>query len=265
MKDVVKKLVSNPGRYLPVARKAALQQLCRLFKDTSFFMQGQMDIHPRSRWHTDFARKTGGFFVNGDPVERRIFDLDPHDNTRRDMLVLLLRTVLEKGIPGALAEVGVYKGLTAKLFHHYLPDRSLYLFDTFEGFTKRSAIAEQSNTGFDIDSDYFSDTSLEAVKKYVQPVNERVSFYKGYFPGTIPAGMEAEVFAFVHLDADLYEPIAAGLEFFYPRLSRHGMLVIHDYNAWPGARSAVDTFFSDKPELPIPMPDKSGSALVVKQ
>jgi hypothetical protein len=28
---------------------------------------------------------------------------------------------------------------------------------------------------------------------------------------------------------------------------------------------AVDEFFSDKPEMPVPMPDKSGSALIVKQ
>ena len=265
MIDVVRKLWSNPGKYLPLARKAALQQLCWIFKDTSFFMQGQMDIHPKSRWHTEFAQQTGGFFIKGDLVERRIFNLDPHDNTRRDMLILLLRTLVTQGVPGALAEVGVYKGLTAKLVHHYLPDRPLYLFDTFEGFTERSVIAEQNNTGFAIDSKYFSDTSLEAVRAYVQPVNDRVSFHKGYFPGTIPAALQGETFAFVHLDADLYEPIVAGLEFFYPRLARHGMLVVHDYNAWPGARSAVDSFFRDKPELVIPMPDKSGSALMVKQ
>jgi O-methyltransferase len=265
MKGVVRKLVTNPGRYLPIAGKAALQQLCWVFKDASFFLQGQMDIHPKSRWRTDFAQQTGGFFLKDDAVERRICDLDPHDNTRRDMLVLLMRTLVEKGIEGALAEVGVYKGLTAKLFHHYLPDRPLYLFDTFEGFTERSALAEQHNTGLKIESAYFSDTSLAAVKSYVAPVNDRVSFHQGYFPGTIPSGLEAVTFAFVHLDADLYEPIAAGLEFFYPRLAKHGMLVIHDYNAWPGARSAVDNFFRDKPELAIPMPDKSGSALVVKQ
>jgi O-methyltransferase len=68
----------------------------------------------------------------------------------------------------------------------------------------------------------------------------------------------------VHLDADLYEPILEGLKFFYPRMPKHGMILVHDYNAWIGARKAVDDFFSDKPELVIPMPDKSGSALIVK-
>jgi len=70
---------------------------------------------------------------------------------------------------------------------------------------------------------------------------------------------------FVHLDADLYDPTLSGLRFFYPRLSKRGILLVHDYNAWPGARRAVDEFFSALPELPIPMPDKSGSALIVKQ
>jgi O-methyltransferase len=43
-----------------------------------------------------------------------------------------------------------------------------------------------------------------------------------------------------------------------------GFILAHDYNSWPGARKAVEQFFRDKPEIPIPMPDKSGSALVLK-
>jgi O-methyltransferase len=76
--------------------------------------------------------------------------------------------------------------------------------------------------------------------------------------------LRGEQLAFVHLDADLYESTHAGLEFFYPRVPSRGFIVIHDYNSWLGARRAVDEFFRTRPELPIPMPDKSGSALVVK-
>lgn len=36
-------------------------------------------------------------------------------------------------------------------------------------------------------------------------------------------------------------------------------------NAWIGVRKAVDCFFKDKLELPVPMPDKSGSILIIKQ
>jgi hypothetical protein len=44
-----------------------------------------------------------------------------------------------------------------------------------------------------------------------------------------------------------------------------GQFFLHDYNTWPGARKAVDDFFVDKIETPIPMPDKSGSAVILKQ
>jgi O-methyltransferase len=72
------------------------------------------------------------------------------------------------------------------------------------------------------------------------------------------------MFAFVHLDADLYDPIMAGLQFFYPRVAKGGIIVVHDYNSWPGARRAVDVYFQDKPEVPVPMPDKSGSVVIVR-
>jgi len=45
--------------------------------------------------------------------------------------------------------------------------------------------------------------------------------------------MQNDRFAFVHLDADLEAPIAAGLEFFWPRLTPGEWIVVHDYNAWP--------------------------------
>lgn len=181
------------------------------------------------------------------------------------MLVLFLRTILEKNVMGDIAELGVYKGYTAKLIHHYMPERKLHLFDTFEGFTEKSVVAEKEKTDLSISGSDFADTSLDRVKEYISQKNNNVLYYKGYFPESTPENFNQLTFSFVHLDADLYEPIMAGLKFFYPRMSIRGIIVIHDYNAWPGARKAVDEFFSDKKELPIPMPDKSGSVLIVKQ
>ncbi len=246
--------------------KSILKKFTPLLKNTSFFMQGQMDISPRSRWYNrDLEQETGGFFPKDSRENREICDLEPWDCTRRDMLILLLRTIIEHDIRGDMAEVGVYKGNTARLIHHYLPERSLHLFDTFEGFTERSIVAEKKNTDFSTKGHKFSDTSQEGVQRHVARKNENVHFYKGYFPDTIPPGFDALKFAFVHLDADLFEPTMEGLKYFYPRMSTHGLLVVHDYNAWKGARKAVDEFFSDKVEMPVPMPDKSGSALIIKQ
>jgi O-methyltransferase len=246
--------------------KSILKKFTPLLKNTAFFMQGQMDINPRSRWYNrELEQQTGGFFPRDDRNGRRILDLEPWDCPRRDMLVLLLRTVVEQGIDGDMAELGVYKGSTARLIHHYLPEKPLHLFDTFEGFTERSVVAEKGHTEFATKGHKFSDTSLEGVKSFVDQQNDNVQFYKGYFPDSLPTDLASRQFAFVSLDADLYEPTFEGLKFFYRRMSTHGLLVVHDYNAWIGARTAVDEFFADKPEMPIPMPDKSGSALIVRQ
>jgi O-methyltransferase len=102
------------------------------------------------------------------------------------------------------------------------------------------------------------------VKSVIAPSNERVHFIEGYFPDSLPEHVKNRTFAFVHLDADLYEPSLAGLRFFYPRMAHHGIIVVHDYNAWPGARLAVDEYMADKPELVISMPDKSGSAIITR-
>lgn len=267
MSGPLTKLLRNPRRYVPVARKAMLGKLSGLFKRASFHLQAQMDIHPSSRWFpgSEIVARTGGFFLRGDGCVREICDLEAHDSVRRDMLILLLRTLTERNVAGALAELGVYQGLTAKLIHYYAPERRLYLFDTFAGFTARGAQAEAQHTGFHTTSSKFADTSLERVKAYVRAKNSNVSFHPGFFPDSVPPGLERERFAFVHLDADLYEPTLAGLEFFFPRMERGGIIAVHDYNAWVGARAAVDRFFAARSELPIPMPDKSGSVVIVKQ
>lgn len=262
MTKAIVKLLRNPRKYVPIAFAATLKRCSRFAQNGSFFLQGQMDIHPKGFWHTELVKVTGGFFPPQDGVRREIRNLDPHDNTRRDMLALLLRTVIAQQVPGSFAELGVYQGLTARLIHHYAPERPLHLFDTFEGFTDRSSSEELRSVRQS--SALFSDTSLEAVTRFVAATNQNVHFHKGFFPESIPASLGDETFAFVHLDADLYAPIWQGLQFFYPRMARRGILVVHDYNSWPGARSAVDEFFVNKPELPIPMPDKSGSAVIVK-
>jgi O-methyltransferase len=218
-----------------------------------------MDIDPRSPWHEPgFVEDIGGFFIPEDPANRRIENLAQWDFVRRDMLILLMRSVIGRGVPGDFAELGVYKGMTARLINHYAPDRILHLFDTFSGFADRD-ISEERQRG------QFSDTSVDTVLRFIDPVvGSVVHTYRGTFPESVPNSLENARFAFVHLDADLFPPTTAGLEFFYPRVSKGGIIVIHDYNAWHGARTAVDQFFATKPELAIPLPDKSGSAVVAK-
>lgn len=262
--DLLNRMLANPNRYLHLIPKVALQTITPLFAKTSFRLEGQMDINPRSRWYdSTFIERFGGFQLPGEP-RREIVNLDAWDSVRRDMLVLLLRDIVERQVPGDIAELGVYKGHTAKLIHRYLPDRMLHLYDTFEGFDPEDVAHESEVSNRRPPRRLFSDTSVKAVLRYVNPRNGSVHIHKGIFPASVPESEHDIRYCFVHIDADLCAPIMAGLQHFYPRVEQGGYIVIHDFNAWPGARRAVTDFFKDRPEIPIPMPDKSGSALIQK-
>jgi O-methyltransferase len=79
--------------------------------------------------------------------------------------------------------------------------------------------------------------------------------------------LEGELFAFVSLDFDKYEPTLAGLEFFYPRVAPGGFVFVHDYtsqeSSWACYR-ALNGFLADKPEHPVLIPDTWGTAFFRK-
>lgn len=140
---------------------------------------------------------------------------------------------------GDIAELGVGYGASAKLISEYGPERTLHLFDTFDGLPITT----------DRDSSKFAPgqfrSSLEDVQNYLDGRNIR--FHKGLFPNNAEPVKDTR-FSFVHLDADLYESTIAGLTFFYPRLLPGGILICHDYLTSAGVNTAFAEFFVDKPE-----------------
>jgi O-methyltransferase len=144
-----------------------------------------------------------------------------------------------KNVPGDMAELGVGRGASAKMIAARAPQRVLHLFDTFEGLPEPSKH----------DSARFTRRqyrhTLEEVQEYLKGSNLR--FYRGLFPETAKDISTAR-FAFVHLDADLYEGTLAGLKWFYPRLNKGGILICHDYDTSAGVNRAFEEFFADKPE-----------------
>ncbi len=164
-------------------------------------------------------------------------------------------------VRGDVAELGVYRGNTAYLLAEFARRSNVtaYLLDTFEGFAKKDL------TGLDEKQPLqFSDTSLEAVKRLVGEKN--VAFIQGYFPDSAKHLPDNASYSVVHIDCDLGAPFLAALQYFYPRMVRGGFLIMHDYSNlyWEGAERVIDEFFAEKPEQLIPIPDKSGTAVVRK-
>lgn len=184
------------------------------------------------------------------------------DKVRFYTFWLLLERLKKARLEGCMAEVGVYKGETADLLHAMDPSRKLYLFDTFEGFAESDLRVEHTQDG-KLKSINFADTSLAAVKRYVQG-NENVKYYPGRFPESARE-VPPEKFVLVHLDADLYQPTLEALKYFYPRLGAGGAIIVHDYNhTWEGVRRAVDEFAPTIPEPLTFIPDWQGSILITK-
>jgi hypothetical protein len=183
------------------------------------------------------------------------------DLTRFYALYLNLSQVLADGVPGDLVELGVYKGNSAAVMANLgrKAGRRTYLFDTFEGFDARDLKG--------IDKHYpklFADTSLPYVRNFVG--EEMVTYVKGFFPDSLTHMDGPRQVAVLHIDCDLREPMKAALEAFYSAVSPGGIIIMHDYSSgyWTGLTTAVDEFFCDKPEKPVLIPDKSGTAIVRK-
>jgi len=147
----------------------------------------------------------------------------------------------KKGIKGCVAEGGVYQGEFAKEINRVFAEHKLYLFDTFTGFDKTDVDIEHNEGLSNFSEGYFAMTSEELVRSRL-PHPDMAIFMKGHFPMT--AENIDDVFCFVNLDFDLYQPILFGLEYFIPRMVEGGIVLIHDYfsHDFKGVEKAVKDY-----------------------
>lgn len=166
---------------------------------------------------------------------------------------IYMASKITQKVPGDIAEVGVYKGGSAKIICSAKGDRALHLFDTFAGLPK----VDEVDQVWPFYEGKFA-ASYENVKAYLAQ-EKNVFLYKGLFPDTSDPVKDKQ-FSLVNLDVDTYESTQKCLEFFYPRMSTGGVIISHDYLTVPGVRKAVDEYFADKPE---PVVETAGSQCIV--
>jgi radical SAM superfamily enzyme YgiQ (UPF0313 family)/2-polyprenyl-3-methyl-5-hydroxy-6-metoxy-1,4-benzoquinol methylase len=198
-------------------------------------------------------------FWDGDTAFNQIMKTIQYTLVDRVRCYMLYQFALQAArLEGDVAEIGVYKGGTARLLSLALRQsgKTIHLFDTFEGMPSTDPDRDAHHKGD------FSDTSLESVKRSLEGCTN-VGFYPGFFPATAPpvAGLR---FSLAHIDVDIYRSVLDCCEFFYPRMVQGGIMVFDDYGfeSCPGAKAAVDEFFSGKRERPLYLP--SGQCAVIK-
>lgn len=202
------------------------------------------------------------FYNCNDPTNIQIFSLIKQIKKETEMLLddleaYQIYTVVRKTekIAGDIAEVGVYKGGSAKLICE-ITKKSVHLFDTFEGLPD---LCEMDNPRQFRKGDHSA--PFESVKSYLKNYPS-VYLYKGLFPSTAEP-VKNKKFSFVHLDVDIYESTLNCLRFFYSRMSKGGAIMSHDYPESKGVKKAFDEFFSDKPEIIIEFPG-CNQCLIIK-
>ena len=170
-------------------------------------------------------------------------------NDRKHILQSLARSVANR--EGDTAECGVFEGASSLLICDAMDVTSDYrhhAFDSFEGLPAPDAgdLASEAKMVSWREGDLCA--PIDAVKKNLSRF-DFVSYYKGWIPERFQE-VDDRRFKLVHIDVDLYQPTHDSLAFFYPRMVPGGVILCDDYGSTlcPGARRAMDEFFSDKPE-----------------
>lgn len=173
-----------------------------------------------------------------------------------------VRRLEEEGINGSLIEAGCALGGSAIVIASAKArSRRFDVYDVFgmipspserdgaDVHERYATIKSGRATGPRGDTYYgYEENLLERVRANFQrydlpPEDCNVHLVQGLFQDTIH--VQGPV-AFAHLDGDWYESTMVCLQQIEPFLVSNGVLVIDDYEAWSGARDAVDQYFEDK-------------------
>ena len=169
---------------------------------------------------------------------------------------------------GDVCEVGCWRGLSSYQIATFLKsqdiDVAFHIFDSFEGLSEIESVDRYEYEKRDVESirKQFS-YSLEKVRDNMREFNF-IKYYKGWVPERFPE-VKDEIFSFVHIDVDLYQPTYNSFEFFYPRLCPGGIMVFDDYGClqFPAAKKAIDECISrDDKVFFLPLP--SGQAFLIR-
>ncbi|MGK0257143.1 MAG: O-methyltransferase [Candidatus Azotimanducaceae bacterium] len=166
---------------------------------------------------------------------------------------------LVRNVPGDFSECGVFRGGSAHFMcaEALLSNKHVHLFDSFEGLS----------APIDGEDNHWSPGDLRIGEEEVRnnlAQFDNYSTYKGWIPERFGEVSETK-FSLVHIDVDLQQPTGDAIEFFYPRLSTGGILLLDDHGSamCPGARSVALDYFADQEETVLDL--ATGQGVVFKK
>jgi len=131
-------------------------------------------------------------------------------------------------IPGAVVEVGVWRGGTGAILARALmrtkPNEKIYLCDTFSGVVKAGG-RDKSYRGGE-----HANTSVEDVQELMKSLSlTNAVVLKGMFPEETSSQIPPGPIALCHIDVDVYQSAKDTVNWVTDRLAPGGVLVFDDY------------------------------------
>jgi hypothetical protein len=237
--------VRRTGRQIPPLQYVAREALIRV--------ADRIQLYVVQGLHAPYRRVDHRAFMRDTPWRMHV-DYVTHAATE-----LICREIEERPVAGDIAELGVGTALWARTANRFLPERTLHLFDTFEGFDRRDLEAD-AREGLSATPPYRVGVVEEDAVRRVLPHPSRAVLHRGWFPDTA-RDLDDLRFALVHIDVGTRSATLAGLEYFHPRLAPGGTLIVEDYNNRhaPGVRSAVDSFRVGRSVTTTVWPNRGGA------
>ena len=172
---------------------------------------------------------------------RRIFQYEQFNKTR--------------SVKGCIVECGVSGGNTLAYFSHLNKvnsgTRKVWAFDSFEGFPEASShdgewFKKNGKPGYTKFTIEYVKSRLRVTKLTDREIDD-INFIKGWIPQSFNEYDGGPV-SLLNLDVDLYQSIKDSLEYFWPLISKGGVVLLDEYTfgtdmeRWPGAKIAIDEF-----------------------
>ena len=184
----------------------------------------------------------------------------------RQLEIILESIENTKDIPGDVVELGCHAGLTSvyirRLLNRLNSTKEFHCYDSFQGLPAKveqdQAIGEAADK---FQAGYFDLQGTWQIEQRFRDNNLKLpKLHVGWFKDQ----EYPEKISFGFLDGDFYDSILDSLKAVWPRLTKGGVICIHDYK-WdqlPGVEKAIKDYFGTLDNVENPT---FGLALIKKQ
>jgi len=164
---------------------------------------------------------------------------------------------MSQNIEGEILECGVFKGASLVRFAMFRNlfqskyEKKIIGFDSFAEFPQTEFEADKKLRDHIVKEAGEQSISTEQLMEVLKnkSCDESVELIAGDITVTLPQYVKLNPdlkISLLNLDTDIYEPSVTILENLYPKLEKGGILILDDYNVFPGETKAVDDYFKGK-------------------